>query len=318
MILTEESLQALEAGRGTPLSGQALAERFGVSRSAVWKAVNALKEQGYPIASATNRGYTLSAQSGRLNAAGIRAALPAALAALPLFVSKSVDSTNSEARRLQAGGQKGSFLVAAEAQTAGRGRRGRSFYSPAGGLYLTAALAGEASLEQALPVTAYAAVCAAEAVESVCGVPLGIKWVNDLYRGGRKVGGILTEAVTDFESGTVTGLLVGVGLNLCAPEALPPELAGIVGGIGCGEGVKNELAAALGVRLLAYRPGDTSHMARYRARSVVLGRAVDFERGGAHRTGTAEAIGDDGALLVRTADGLEALRSGEITLRLTD
>jgi len=321
MALSDKILAALEQSRGTPLSGQALAERFGVSRGAVWKGVNALKSQGYAIASATNRGYTLAAACDKLSAAGVRAFLPPALAGVPVFVYESVDSTNSEARRLRAGGQTGSFIVLAEQQTAGRGRRGRIFCSPAGGLYLSVALACEAGIAEALPVTAYAAVSAVEAVREVCGVETGIKWVNDLYKNGRKVGGILTEAAADFESGTVTSLIVGVGLNLRAPEIadFPPELAEIAGALGCGEeAVKNRLGAALAARLLAYTPGSTAHMAHYRAYSLVLGRAVAFEQGGQRFTGTAVRIGDDGALYVRTENGETALRSGEISLRLEE
>ena len=124
MALSDKILAALEQSRGTPLSGQALAERFGVSRAAVWKGVNALKSQGYAIASATNRGYTLAAACDKLSAAGVRAFLPPALAGVPVFVYERVDSTNSEARRLRAGGQTGSFIVLAEQQTAGRGDAG--------------------------------------------------------------------------------------------------------------------------------------------------------------------------------------------------
>lgn len=317
MTLAQQVLAALESSRGTPLSGQRLAAQLGVSRNAVWKAVNALKAQGYAVDSAPNRGYSLSPACDRLSQAGVRAFLPAALAQLPVFVYDTLDSTNSEAKRLIAAGRTGSFLVAAESQTAGRGRHGRSFYSPAGGLYLTAALSCEAPLASVLPVTAYAAVCTVEAAREVTGAQLGIKWVNDLYCGAGKAGGILTEAVSDFESGTVTSLILGVGLNLrAAGEPLPPELAAVAGTLGCGEEpVKNRLAAALTQRLLAYRPGSTAHMAQYRAASIVLGRAVRFEENGVWRQGTAERIGDDGALYVRTDTGLAALRSGEITLR---
>ena len=147
MPLRDELLEALEKRRGEDVSGQALAERFGVSRSAVWKAVNALRALGFAIDSTPNRGYRLRAEDDRLSVAGIRAALGDAYADLTIRVYDALDSTNQEAQRLLAAGADCPLLLLSEEQTAGRGRRGRTFYSPAGeGLYMTLALRPRVSL----------------------------------------------------------------------------------------------------------------------------------------------------------------------------
>ena len=313
MSLKSNLLAELEAHRDTPLSGQALAERFGVSRNAIWKAMNALKAEGYAVDSAPNRGYQLAPDSDRLSAEGIRAALSASR--LPLHCFDTLDSTNNEAKRRLAAGERGPFLVAAEEQTAGRGRLGRTFYSPRdAGLYLTVALAAGGSAEAALGVTAYAAVSVAEAVARFTGRQTRIKWVNDLFLDGRKVGGILTEAVTDFESGMLESLLVGIGLNL-RPAEIPVALRNTVGSLACVTPVKNRLAAAIADALLAYPPPLPDYMAVYRERSLTLGRRVRWRQGEQGGEGTAVDIDSTGALVVQSGESTRVtLRSGEVAL----
>lgn len=235
--------------------------------------------------------------------AAVRAALGDP--ALPLYLFDKIDSTSNECRRRLSAGE-GRCLVLAECQTAGRGRRGKSFFSPAGaGLYMSLLFRPEGGPAAALGVTTYAAVCVAETVAALTGTECGIKWVNDLYLDGRKVCGILTEAV----GGAV---IVGIGVNLTRAAA-PEGLEQIVGWIGRGD-VRDALAGRIAGALLRYAPGDTSHMDAYRSRSVVLGRRVRFALNGAEREGVAAAIADDGALTVQTADGPVVLRGGEISL----
>ncbi|HNW86981.1 MAG TPA: biotin--[acetyl-CoA-carboxylase] ligase [Candidatus Limiplasma sp.] len=313
MTLKERILTELEANRETALSGQLLAERFGVSRNAVWKAVNALKQEGYEIASTQNLGYRISPQSDRASESGIRANLNGF--PLNVYVADTVDSTNSWAKQLYADGAEAPFLAAAEAQTAGRGRYGRAFFSPKGaGLYMTVALAPRQAIENMLSITAYAAVCVANAVERATGQALGIKWVNDLLLGTKKVGGILTEAVTDFESGTVETLFIGIGLNLRESD-VPAEWKEIVGFLGCSSPLKNRLAAEIAMALMQYDPEDRSFWTAYRERSRTVGRAVLCTQGNRQFQGRAVAIAPDGALVVETDAGeTVALKSGEAKL----
>lgn len=309
MTLKDRVLGALLDARGGELSGQALAERFGVSRSAVWKAVRALRAEGADIASGTNRGYRLSPDCDLLSASRIRALLGDTL---PVYVYRSIDSTSNECKRRLAQGEERCLVLAGE-QTGGRGRRGKSFFSPGGaGLYMSLAMPVDAELADAVGVTAYAAVCVCSAIREVTGRRCGVKWVNDLYLDGKKVCGILSEAVAGLEAGRVGSAVIGVGVNL-HPCAVPPELEDIVGFLDCGA-VKNELAATIAARLLRFDPADKSYMAEYRARSAVLGREVRYYLDGGEKRGLAAAIGDDGALHVRTPSGIDVLRGGEVSL----
>ena len=313
MPLKQDILTALEQNREADLSGQWLAQRYGVSRNAVWKAVNALKAEGFDIASAPNRGYRLSPECDLLSETGIRAQLEAPT--LPLHTLDMVDSTNSEAKRLLAGGATGPFLITANGQTAGRGRHGRTFFSPKdAGLYMTVALTPHMPAEWLLNMTAYAAVCVAEAIERLTGASPRIKWVNDLFVDGRKVCGILTEAVTDFESGTVESLLVGIGINLRQSD-VPDSLREVVGFLNVTSPVRNRLVAAITNALLRYTPQDHAFWDAYRERSLTIGRRVQCTQGNRSFTGMATAIDESGALVVLADCGdTGARRSGEAIL----
>lgn len=228
-------------------------------------------------------------------------------------VFDSVDSTNSVCRRLIGEGLP--LLVCAEGQTAGRGRTGKSFASPAGaGLYMSLAFCPGGGFDSAAGLTACAAVSAARSIERLSGISCGIKWVNDLYLGGKKVCGILTEAVAAPGSAELEAVIVGIGINLKTGD-IPEPLRGIAGGLDCGESIKNALAAAISAEILNFRAGDTGFMAEYRARSIVIGRRVSFIEDGERIFALAEGIEDDGALRVLRENGERTLlRFGEISL----
>ena len=186
-MVKQEVLVALDAARGRYISGQELAAQLGVSRTAVWKAVAALRRDGIPIKAVTNRGYTLAQSVDVLNAAAVAAQLDeATVKALQIEVVDRLPGTNAALRsRADAGAREGLVLIA-QAQSAGRGRGGHSFYSPPGGLYMSILLRPEIGARQAVGLTAMAAVAAARAAERLCGVPITIKWVNDLWKNGKK------------------------------------------------------------------------------------------------------------------------------------
>ena len=317
MALRDELLAELERRRGEDVSGQALAERFCVSRSAVWKAVNALRASGFAIDSTPNRGYRLRAEDDRLSAAGVRAALSEKYANLRVRVYDTLDSTNREAQRLLAAGADCPMLLLSEEQTAGRGRRGRAFYSPAGeGLYMTLALRPRAALSQAALLTAAAAVAVAQAVEAVSGRECQIKWVNDVYLDGRKLCGILTEASGSFEEDTLRSACVGVGVNVRTRD-FPAAFADRACSLWPQPVSRNRLAAEIAARLLDFASDLAARrfLDEYRRRSLVLGRTVAFMRGGEEGRALAVGIGRDGQLLVRRADGSEeALNAGEVRI----
>ena len=244
---------------------------------------------------------------------------------LRLRVYPTIGSTNTALKAMAAEGAEAGLALVAAQQTAGRGRMGRSFYSPPGsGLYLSLLLRPELPAAQAVRLTACAAVAAAEAIESLSGAETAIKWVNDIQIGGRKVCGILTEAGLDCESGRMHYVVVGVGVNLRAPEGgFPPELRGIAGAAFEGREIpalRCRLAAGILDRLLDYsaRPDDPALFEAYRSRSLVLGKKIDIlTPGAAPVPAKALALGEDYSLLVRLEDGtLRRLSSGEVSIRV--
>ncbi len=229
----------------------------------------------------------------------------AALLGLPevrVEVHETLASTNDACRRALAEGAR-ECLVLAQTQSGGRGRRGRAFFSPPGGLYMSV---GMPAAPDELGLTCRAAVAAALAVRDVAGVECGVKWVNDLFLDGKKVCGILAEQAGE-------NAVVGIGLNLI-PMPLPPELEGRVGFIGCGD-LREELAARIARALLRRDVSDRGFMDEYRRRSVVLGKDVTCIVGDRSFTARALAIDDDGALVVLGPNGRETLRWGEVSVR---
>ena len=173
------------------LSGQEMSTLLGVSRAAVWKAVEALRKEGYTIDSAPNRGYHLDAPTGRLSAREIAARLDGHPWAELVQVLDSVDSTNNLAKTLAAQGAPAGTVIVADSQTGGRGRMGRSFVSPPGvGVYLSVILRPEAPPEELMHLTCAVAEVLCDGIEVASGLRPGIKWTNDLVLGGRKLCGI--------------------------------------------------------------------------------------------------------------------------------
>lgn len=253
-----------------------------------------------------------------LTEAAIRAHLCSMVFGRLLRVEPRLSSTNVLARELAtAGAPEGTAVVAAE-QTAGRGSKGRSFFSPAGGVYLSLVLR-PAETADAGRITSCAAVAVARAIERLCPLTVGIKWVNDLYVGGKKVAGILTESAYASDGGMLYAVL-GIGINVAA-ASFPPELREIATSLG-NEGCAVERAALIAAvleeweRAYATMAGG-AFLTESRRRSVVLGRTVTVSRGPEAFEATATAITDDGHLLVRRPDGTETLlTAGEVTLRL--
>ena len=323
MATRDALLTFLETHRGTFFSGEALAGQLSVSRTAVWKAVQALRRSGYPIDAAPNRGYRLAAETDILSAPGVQKELTAPCAGLQLELADSLPSTNSRARELAAAGAPEGTVVLARRQTGGRGRQGRRFFSPADtGLYLSLLLRPAGwTAAQAAALTTMAAVDACEAIEAVCGVAVSIKWVNDLFAHGRKVGGILTEAALSLENGLVESVVLGVGVNLLPPAGgFPPDLADIAGAVADRpqSDVKNRLAAGFLNRFMAdyAAPQAAALHERYRSRCFVLGRPVQVVTPRGSRPATALDIDGSYRLLVEYDNGeRERLFSGEIRVQ---
>lgn len=303
-------LQALSAAGGEYISGQQLAGQLGVSRAAVHKAAAALTAQGYALEAVSRRGYRLL--GGDPFCAEAVGPYPA-----PVQVYDTLESSNRTAKLLALDGAPHGTLVLTAHQSAGRGRLGRVFESPSGkGVYLSVLLRPAASAQTA---TIGAAVAVCRAVQELCGLELGIKWVNDLYYQGKKVCGILTEAGTDLESGRLEWLVVGIGLNLTSrPEDWPEELRPIAGSLypgGPAPVSRAALAGAIARELLGLCP-DFDCLDEYRTRCFVPGHWVTVCTGTESYAAKAVDIDDAGRLIVQREGGrTEALCHGEVSIR---
>ncbi len=314
MNTKSDILTILETNRHRDVSGQELANALGISRTAVWKAIKALEADGHKITAAPKRGYRLANEI--LSAEGISACLSESL---PVHYFSIIDSTNSEAKRMaMAGADHGTILVA-ETQTAGRGRFGKSFYSPENtGLYMSVILKpGDTAISDAQMITVAAAVVTSQAIEELTGQKPGIKWVNDLYLGDKKICGILTEAVSDFESGRVESIIIGIGIN-CATTDFPEELTSIAGSLGDAALSRNRLAALIATGLINNfsRISDPEIINEYKSRSIMIGKTITYLHSGNERTAIVLDINDNGNLVVKNTNGeVDIISSGEVSIK---
>ena len=316
-------LRALREHPDQFVSGGQLSESIGVSRTAVWKAVEQLRKEGYPISSLPRQGHRLSSGADVLSAEGIQRELTHP--GLQVRVFPTITSTNTVLKQMAMEDDPAGLALVAGEQTAGRGRLGRSFYSPPStGLYMSLLLRPQMKASEAIRLTACAAVSVAEALESLADVHPGIKWVNDLYLGGRKICGILTEAGLDLETGGMTYVVVGIGINTRLPDGGFPEELGSIAGSAFGDApipnLRNRLAAGVLNRLMACseNPASPEIFEKYRSRSLAPGRAIRILRPGEDPVpAVALDLEPDYALRVRLENGVEQiLRSGEISIRL--
>ena len=321
-MIKDELLRILWDNADKSISGAELALRLNVSRAAVWKAMEQLRAEGYVIESATRVGYRLSSRSDVLSESGIARHLRCR--DLHVEVYPSLPSTNTALKaRAAEGAEEGLVLVAGE-QTGGRGRMGRSFFSPPGtGIYMSVLLKPSLPAAEATALTACAAVAVAESIEALSGKAAQIKWVNDVLIDGKKVCGILTEASLDCESGFLNSAVVGIGINALAPAGdFPAELGHIAGAVFDSPSLPElrcRLAAEVLDRLMGYYAHleDKSFFGAYKLRSLVLGKPVYILSPG-QEPEEAEVLDlePDFALLVRTSDGaLRRLQSGEVSVR---
>ena len=326
MTTKEKLLALLENSKGTFFSGEEIARTLQVSRAAVWKAVNALREDGYTIDAATNKGYRLSPDSDILSPQGIRRFLKPEYRDLDLTVLPTAPSTNALVReKANQGRPEGCVIIACE-QTDGRGRYGRQFFSPVdSGVYLSLLLRPTAySPQQATCLTAAAAAAMCQAIEAMTGQQPGIKWVNDIFLHGKKVCGILTEAAVGLETGTLNYMVLGAGVNLYPPaEGFPEEIQSTAGSVlehSCPE-AKNRLVGEFLNRFWDFysHPECRAYLEDYRARSLAIGRRVTVLSNGQAVSAYAYGIDDDFRLLVRYENGdTEALSYGEIRIQLAE
>ena len=320
-------LELLENQRGQSISGERIAKQLGVTRNAVWKAVKELKKDGYKIEAITNKGYRLSDDNDILSIQGMLPFLSNKDISKNISLFPSLESSNTTAKELAIAGAGHGTIIIADSQSAGRGRYHRSFYSPSGhGIYISFILRPSKYNLANNPtlITSYAAVSVCQAIEATTEKKPKIKWVNDIFLEEKKICGILTEAITDFETGNMQWIVLGIGINYTTPASgFPKEIKHIAGAVFSNNKptiTRNRLAAELINRILDFEVAwDRDNiLAQYKERLFILGERVAVtESNGASFDAVAIDIDNTGRLIVKKDGGeILSLSAGEVSLKL--
>ena len=315
-------LYMLENNRGKFVSGETIAKSFGVTRAAVWKAINSLRKDGHKIKAVTKNGYMLENFSDVLSVSGISSHLKPDTKISNVIFFDTVNSTNTYAKKLALSGGKHGTLIAANHQIEGRGRHGHSFESPAGtGLYMTLILRPNVEISRFQMITIAAAVAVCLAIEDLYSDSKGdvkIKWVNDVFFKGKKITGILTEAVTNFESGEIESVVTGIGINV-STQKFTEEVANLAGSIFSGDDEilfgRDELCARVADYLMDFAENlnTPSIINAYRERSLLTDEDITYMKNETQHAGHVIRIDDFGGLVIRNENNEEEiLRAGEV------
>ncbi|RGR61866.1 biotin--[acetyl-CoA-carboxylase] ligase [Agathobacter rectalis] len=320
--MKEEILRLLRSADGY-ISGQELCNRFGVSRTAVWKAINQLKEAGYEIEAQQNKGYRLMAAPDLMTEAEIKSLMHTDWVAKEVLYFDTIDSTNTKAQELAEKGYPSGTLVVADKQESGKGRRGRSWVSPSGtGIFMTLMIKPDINPNNASMLTLVAALAVAKAITSVTGEEAMIKWPNDIVVNGKKVCGILTEMNAQFDY--INHIVVGIGINV-HNESFPEEISQMASSLMIEAGGKRFHRAQIIAETMSYfeqyydtflKTQDLSALVREydellvnRNKSVrVLDPKEPFD-------GKAMGITPKGELIVDTWESRKLVSSGEVSVR---
>lgn len=322
MALKNRILQLFESHRGEVLSGQQLARELQVSRNSVWKAVKTLQGEGYKILATTNKGYVLERDNDIISEESLRAELGGAYEGIEIITLKSATSTNAEAMtRLMNGNLTHGALIVADEQSQGRGRMGKTFFSPKSGIYMSVCLCKSIeSLSEVMVITPAAAVAVRRSIAKYTDLDAKIKWVNDIYIGKKKICGILTQADIDFESGKAGTFIVGIGVNFINQE-FPDEIKDKACALFESQPMdvtRSQIIAEIYSQLMSLTENlkDRSFMREYKEYSMVVGKEITYTFSGQEKLGKVIDIDDDGALLVIERDGFQRkLTCGEISIR---
>ena len=313
----------LKQAGGNWVSGEGLSSEMAMTRSAVWKHIRRMRREGYDIESSPRKGYRLRGVPEGLNPLEIRSGLGTRIFGRGIIdYAAERDSTNNRAKELAAGGAAEGTVVLAEKQTGGRGRRGRSWFSPAGGgIYASLILKPLIPSSEAPKITLVAAVALCEALRAVCPGAYRVKWPNDVLVGGRKLAGILTELSTEPDA--VDYVVVGLGLNVnIRPGDFPGDLRGKATSLMMETGEPHSRAAVLRTLLEHFerlyehfREGDfAAVLRRWKVYADLQGRNVSVEQAQRRIVGKVHGIDRDGSLLLRDSRGvLQRIVSGDVT-----
>ncbi|VEE21856.1 transcriptional repressor of the biotin operon/biotin acetyl-CoA-carboxylase synthetase [Streptococcus equinus] len=290
------------------ISGETLAKEFELSRTAIWKAIKTLEEKGVKIDSVKKRGYKII--SGDL-------LLPEVIAKelkIPVTINEKSESTQLDAKNNMEF-DKQSHLYLAPSQEKAKGRFGRQFFaSKQGGIYMSLHLKPNVPFEEIKPYTLMVASSVVKAISRLTGIETDIKWVNDIYYNGKKIAGILTEAISSVETGLITDVIIGVGINFYITD-FPNAISQKAGSLFSSQPTitRNELITEIWKLFLTIPEKDLVKV--YKEKSLVLNKQVTFSENDIEFSGLAIDITNQGYLLVKLDNGQEKLlRSGEISL----
>lgn len=290
------------------ISGEKLAQEFELSRTAIWKAIKTLEDKGVHIHSVKKRGYKII--SGDL-------LLPEQLATalnITVTLNEHSESTQLDAKN-NIDTDKQAHLYLAPSQEMAKGRFGRRFFAAKqGGIYMSLHLKPNAPFEHIKPYTLMVASSIVKAISHLTGIDTEIKWVNDIYLNGKKIAGILTEAISSVETGLITDVIIGVGLNFHITD-FPDDIVQKAGTLFSEQPTitRNQLITEIWNLFFTIPQKDLVKV--YKEKSLVLNKQVTFIENDRLFSGIAKDITDHGHLLVKLDNGQEKLlRSGEISL----
>jgi BirA family biotin operon repressor/biotin-[acetyl-CoA-carboxylase] ligase len=306
MDTREQLLQFLREAEGTWVSGDDLARRVALTRSAVWKHIRRLREEGCAIESSPRKGYLLKEPPDRLNPEIILNSLRTRVfGKREVVLFSRTESTNTSAKSMALRGAPEGTLVLADTQTSGRGRKGRSWYSPIrDGLYASIILRPDLLLSQAGRIPIFASLAVAETLVSLGVSGVGIKWPNDILVRGKKIAGILTEVGAEIDA--VDYIIIGIGINVNTPR-FPEELQKAATSLFLETGKRVSRYTILAQYLVffekycaLYKRGVTGRLLkRWKDLSGIMGREVVVETGGRLSGGLVRDLDEDGALIVQ-------------------
>lgn len=304
------------------ISGQEISEKLGVSRQAVWKAINAIKEKGYEIQSVTNRGYRLVSSPNYLNESSLKSLLHNKIIGKNLIVLDSVNSTNDYLKKLGNEGCENGTVVAAREQTRGKGRLGRTWQSKKDdGIAFSVLLRPNVAPSEVSAITPLAGLAVCKAIREYTKLDCVIKWPNDIIIGRKKLVGILTEMSAEFDA--VEYVITGIGINVdhtSFPEEIAFKATSLL--LETGRHIdKNEFLACVLEHLenefvknnLELTP---TALSEYTDLCATVGRSVTFQRGTRRISGMAVGVSEHGELKVMMSDGtISLVNSGEVTVQ---
>ncbi|WP_286933168.1 MULTISPECIES: biotin--[acetyl-CoA-carboxylase] ligase [Aminobacterium] len=314
-------INILKRARGTYVSGQALCEDLGVSRTAIWKHIQQLRAEGYEIDSSSRKGYRLIHVPDLLNSYEIEPLLITTHLGHPILHYKELDSTNIEARKLAHEGATHGSVVVAEHQTTGRGRSGRGWFSaPGTSIQMSLILRPDLAPSLAASVTQVGAAAVATALQKL-GLSPQIKWPNDILLSKRKVCGILTEMSCELDH--IEHIIIGIGINVNTPF-FPRDIRSVATSVQIEKGTPCDRKSLMAAILNTFEPlyqgfleghPYPAYLRICRELSILIGEEITYESPQGVTTATAIDIDSSGHLVVRHKDGsTEALLSGEVHL----